>query len=110
MREACRVPVSVGSGLASRSVSYAVHLDVCPECGMPAHSHGLDPPPHHPCKVDYEEFVPQLYIAAPSLAEIDVLLRYLTEPTRDEDQPLLEGLIGWLEQIRDELANDVIEA
>lgn len=110
MRQACGVPVSVGSGLAGRSVM--VHLDVCPQCAMPAHSHGLDPPPHHPCKVDFEEFVPQLYVPAPSLAEVEALL-WAIERAQSKQLPVgdrLGSARAWLEQIRDELANDVIEA
>lgn len=91
---------------------------------MPLHGHGLDPPPHHQCKVDDEMFVPQLYVPAFKPEEIDALLSvvlayrlmfrvFSSEALGSGEHGTQVGLgagIARLEQMRDELANDVIEA
>lgn len=101
-------------------VSDSIHVDVCPECGMPFHGHGLDPPPHHQCKVDYEDAVPALYVPAFKPEEINALLsvvlayRLMFRVFSSEalgsgeygTQAGLEAGIARLEQMRDELDAD----
>jgi hypothetical protein len=41
-----------------------IHVDCCPDCGMPSVGHGLDPALHHQCKVGWDQFVPVLYVPA----------------------------------------------
>ena len=80
---------------------------------MPFHGHGLDPPPHHQCKVDYEDAVPALYVPAFPAEVIDALLSvtiayrltFYRANSRVERNALEAG-IARLEQMRDELDAD----
>lgn len=97
-------------------MSDSIHVDVCPECGMPAHGHGLDPPPHHQCRVDDEMFVPQLYVPAFPLKEVEALL-WCVDPVNWRGTPdhrfawremreLAAAVRSRLEDMRDELDAD----
>ncbi len=56
MKSAPDVPLT----LARVDTSHEIHVDVCPDCGEPAHAHHLDPPPF--CQHERERFVPVCYV------------------------------------------------